>query len=259
MIKDKRICNYHTHTLYCGHGIGYPIDYLKVAIKNNFQVLGFSEHAPLPEKYFIHTIDEKENEYFEKVTALKNNNFGIKIYVGLEIDYFEEFNDFYKKLLNKYDYLSLSCHYIKYQAANIGDYSCFNLNTTEKKLLFKKIIFSGIHSQLFSYLNHPDIFINDNDELIRKISEDIIDEAIKYDLPLELNISQMLRFPLLYKQNNIRFNFWKKVSQKQAKVIINFDAHQPNLLNIANYKKALLFANNLNLNMIEKIIFKGKN
>ena len=34
----EKIRNYHTHTLFCGHGKGYPIDYAKIALENNIDV-----------------------------------------------------------------------------------------------------------------------------------------------------------------------------------------------------------------------------
>ena len=60
----EKIKNYHTHTLFCGHGKGYPIDYAKIALENNFETLGFSEHAPIDIPGFYFTIKNNEEKYF---------------------------------------------------------------------------------------------------------------------------------------------------------------------------------------------------
>ena len=38
--------NYHSHTKRCEHAIGEDEEYVKAAIANGFQVMGFSDHAP---------------------------------------------------------------------------------------------------------------------------------------------------------------------------------------------------------------------
>ena len=45
--------NIHTHTYRCGHASGTPEEYIKRAIENGIEVLGFSEHAPFmfPDSY----------------------------------------------------------------------------------------------------------------------------------------------------------------------------------------------------------------
>ena len=43
--------NLHTHSYYCRHGKGEIVDYVNVAkAKGLLKVLGFSEHAPLPDR-----------------------------------------------------------------------------------------------------------------------------------------------------------------------------------------------------------------
>ena len=42
--------NLHTHTYMCQHGSGNIADYMVWAEKENFEVLGFSEHIPLPDE-----------------------------------------------------------------------------------------------------------------------------------------------------------------------------------------------------------------
>ena len=44
----KRISNYHSHVALCGHAEGTVEDYIKEAIKNNYEEVGISDHAPIP-------------------------------------------------------------------------------------------------------------------------------------------------------------------------------------------------------------------
>ena len=41
--------DFHTHTYLCEHAKGMPDDYAAAACAKGFSVLGFSDHAPLPE------------------------------------------------------------------------------------------------------------------------------------------------------------------------------------------------------------------
>jgi len=40
--------NYHTHTPRCRHARGTEEDYVRHAIAGGYQVLGFSDHTPMP-------------------------------------------------------------------------------------------------------------------------------------------------------------------------------------------------------------------
>ena len=41
-----RKTNYHTHTARCFHASGSDEAYVESALKNGYQVLGFSDHSP---------------------------------------------------------------------------------------------------------------------------------------------------------------------------------------------------------------------
>lgn len=44
--------NFHTHTKRCKHAKGEDKDYIDAAIKNNLDILGFSDHGPYPDNRF---------------------------------------------------------------------------------------------------------------------------------------------------------------------------------------------------------------
>lgn len=244
--------NYHVHTLFCGHGEGHPDDYAIIAYENGLKNLGFTEHAWLPGSSFNHTIHGHEEEYFTEVMEAKEKYKGkVNIYCGLEIDYFPEFTDYYKELLQKYDYLTLSIHYLRYNGASLfGSWHGY----TDINLLneYRDLIISGIKSKLFKFVNHPDNFICVwNDDVIR-ISKEIINASIEYDVPLELNGNQFERVDL-FKKGDPREKFWDLVGKSNCKVLINTDAHKCKDLLRSNLDKMIEFSKEHNLNVLKEI------
>ena len=82
-----KLFNLHTHTLY-SDGKAKPEDFVKEAIRQNFDVLGFSEHAPVPmENGFA--IEEKQlGDYSREIAQLKEKyRESIEIYTSFEFDY----------------------------------------------------------------------------------------------------------------------------------------------------------------------------
>lgn len=249
----KKIKNYHTHTLFCGHGKGHPIDYVNIALESNFEVLGFSEHAPIDIPAFYFTISGNEDKYFNEVNELKEKVPNLTILCGLEVDYFEDFHYYYEELLKKYDYISLSCHYTRYKTLYLDDYCSFRLKTIETVFEYKDILVNGMKSNYFSFVNHPDLFLTYPMDCYDIVTKEIVQTAIECDLPLELNLNQIRVKPHLYEKGALRYNFWKYVGTTNAKVIINFDAHLPEFLSSDLYYKTLELAKTLNLNIVDEI------
>lgn len=249
----RKIKNYHTHTLFCGHGKGHPIDYANTALNNNFDVLGFSEHAPIDIPAFYFTITGYENEYFKEVNEIKNKFPNLKILCGLEVDYFEDFHNYYDELLKKYDYISLSCHYTRYKTKYLDEHCSFHLRNLESIFEYKELLIAGMKSNYFSFVNHPDLFITYDLPGYDIVTKEIVDAAIECDLALELNLNQIRVKPHLYKEGGLRYDFWKYVGTTNAKVIINFDAHTPDFLASNLYYETLEYAKKLNLNLVDEI------
>lgn len=138
--------NFHTHTFRCGHAVGNEEAMVKSAIEEGIEVLGFSEHVPLPRyrkhifKGMRYTLNHfrsfavackaiitngpamrmpyKDKQlHLEEVKRLKEKYCDqITIYQGFEAEYFEEYLDYYQGLLNsgEADYLILGNHFNKY-------------------------------------------------------------------------------------------------------------------------------------------------
>ena len=246
--------NFHTHTPYCGHATGMPLDYLEKIEKYHIKTLGFSEHAYIDIPSFKHTIKSPEdmNKYYNDVLLLREKT-DCEILVGLEVDYIPSFIDYYKDLYKKFDYLSLSIHFVRF--ADSFSYGT-RFTYLEEMKLYCEYMESGMKLGLFAFVNHPDLFLNAHmneyrlAEEIKEFENIIIDNAIKYDMPLELNIAQFRRYFDLYQIDNIRDDFWVLVGEKKAKVIINFDAHKTDEINLDDYNNVIEYAKSHNLNVI---------
>ena len=246
--------NFHTHTIFCGHAHNLPIDFLDKIDELEIETLGFSEHAYIDVPGFKHTIKTPRlmNKYYKEVMKLKLNTC-IEVLAGLEVDYFPKFNSYYKKLYDKFDYLTLSVHFVEFNGTL--PYGT-RFNYIEEMKLYCEYMEEGLKSGLFVFVNHPDLFLNDymneyrKTDDIKKCENDVIDLALKYNTPIELNIAQFRRYRNLYEPDNIRDDFWTLVGKKGARVIVNFDAHDKEELDLNYYNLVMNYANNHNLNII---------
>lgn len=82
-----RFFNHHTHSTFCD-GSNPPIDYVKTALEQDFSVLGFSSHAPLPFENSFALRDDNVDEYCQTIRSLSYEFAGrLEIYLSMEIDY----------------------------------------------------------------------------------------------------------------------------------------------------------------------------
>ncbi|EFE47764.1 HisJ family histidinol phosphate phosphatase [Erysipelotrichaceae bacterium 5_2_54FAA] len=105
--------NYHSHTKRCEHAIGEDEEYVKAAIANGFQVMGFSDHAPYAG---VHTPGERMDKealegYIASVKALqKKYEKEIEIRIGLEFEYFEDQLLELLEYRDRFDYMIIGQH-----------------------------------------------------------------------------------------------------------------------------------------------------
>ena len=117
--------NLHTHTHY-SDGSSAPEDYLEEALRQGFSVLGFSDHSPVPFDNTFAIKEERLDEYCNAIRMLDPSSFspplqgrergwGIKILLGLEIDYIpgitKPIEEYRKK--NHFDYFIGSVHLVR--------------------------------------------------------------------------------------------------------------------------------------------------
>ena len=229
---------YHSHTYRCGHACGKDEDYIKNAIKACLKDYGVSDHVILP-----HIAQPRMrgawtlfNDYLDSIRVLKEKYKNeINIYTAFECEYMPQYEEYYRSLLKekKVDYLILGQH-CYFKDNKVVWYHLLDEETCLKE--YTEHLINGMKSGLFMYVAHPDLFIGfvpKWNDLTKKYAKMIIDAAVKYDLPLEINLAHariygMRHFAGTYSYYEYPFTpFWEMVAKSKAKVVIGFDVHDP--------------------------------
>lgn len=249
--------NYHTHTMRCLHAVGTDEDYVKSAICAGFDELGFSDHTPWPfEDHFASRIRmpiEQYRGYIDSILSLKEKyKKEIRIYLGLECEYLEEYKGWLKELKesDEIDYLIFGNHFAHPENSSRYEGYYGECIKTKKDLeKYKTAMFKGIESGLFTYVAHPDLFMRcypKFDKYCEKVSEEICQKAKEEDILLEYNISG---FPYCEKRGFTGYptkEFWEIAKACGCKCILGYDAHDNHDLEEETYR-------NRGLKMIEQI------
>lgn len=222
--------NYHTHIYRCGHASGDVEDYVLEAIKKGYKAIGISDHGPLPNYLFDRMSMEEKGDYLKSILLARAKYRGeIDIFAGLELEYFEEFNDYYEKLKVEFDYLVLGAHYFNKGGER---YSSWGVKTKEDLAAFEKGILKAMDTGYFDFVAHPDIFATsyiDWDERGVEVTKNICKKALELDIPLELNANGIRRglkeTPQGKRYSYPREEFWKIVEEMGVKVLVNSDCH----------------------------------
>ena len=214
---------YHCHTYRCGHALGTDEDYVKAAIKAGIKRLGFSDHVMLPGviQKTVRGDYSQLDEYISSIKSLKEKYKDlIDIIVGFEAEYLPEFEDYYRNLLEtkKVDFLIQGQHF---QRIDGKFYGFFNPEE------YVSLVERGIDTGLFSYLAHPDLFIEAfrgwNESLIPYVRR-ILKKCEETNTPIEINV---------WGHRNHRMypceEFFKLASEYNVKVVIGVDAHVPDI------------------------------
>ncbi len=247
------LTNFHTHHHYCQHACGNVEDYVLQAIKENYDMIGISDHAPLPKYYFERMKVEELPLYLAEIDQCKNKyQQNIVIKAGLEIEYFPEFINYYKQLNEKLDYLILAIHDFIYKGKQ---YSSFSISNDEMLSGYFETLIKGIKSKLFTFAAHPDLFAFSYhfNELAESYTRKLAQVCLEENFILEynangfrrekMNILGEYRVPYPYKP------FWDIIKSYQVKVIVNSDCHNPKYLNdeYDKYAKEMAISNGLNI------------
>lgn len=230
-MKSKEL--FHVHTYRCKHA-GDERDelYIKRAIELGAGAITFTDHAPFPGNPFGNRMNMEDlQEYIDTLSDLREYyKSDIEVRIGLEIEYFPSFIDYYKWLYEeqKLDVMMIGQH--MYECGD-GQYS-FSLDRDvlkkEEAEGLGNAIIEGMKTGYFSVVAHPDrIFRRCKtwDGHMEKLSENMIKVAVANNIALEKNLSSMQR------KNQYWEEFWRLVPDS-AKGITGLDAHSVNELEI---------------------------
>ncbi len=109
------LTNHHTHSYY-SDGNSHPEEYIRQAISLGFDLLGFTEHSPLPFDNNFSFKEEKKEEYLSLFAALKARYKGqIELVLGMEMDYIPGIMEDFESLTTGFglDYSIGSVHLVR--------------------------------------------------------------------------------------------------------------------------------------------------
>ena len=223
--------NYHTHTWRCNHATGVEEDYVKTAIQQEFDILGFSDHTPqfFPGGYrsgfrmgaeelagYCSVVRDLQDRYSDK----------IRIHMGLEVEYYPAlFSQLIPVLQDQgIEYLLLGQHFI----GNEQNQPYSGAPTGEEAVLRQYCAQSmdAMQTGLFTYFAHPDLLrFEGEDAVYRKYMRRLCQEAKGCGLPLEMNL-----LGLWSGRNYPDGRFWELAAEEGCQVVLGWDAHAPEQL-----------------------------
>jgi histidinol-phosphatase (PHP family) len=251
--------NLHTHTNY-SDGSSDPEDYIKEAIRQGFDTLGFSDHSPVPfENNFAIREGEFEN-YIRVILGLKNTYShrnaapGINILLALEVDYISGISmpiNHYRKY-NHFDYFIGSVHLVKIKASeklwfidgpditiyDKGLEEIFSGDGRKAVTAYYRQIQEMIVTQKPDILGHMDKikmynrsrFFSEEDPWYVELVEETLDAAAGAGCVIEVNTRGIYK-----KRSDTLFpgkEILKKILQRNIPVTITSDAHKPHELSL---------------------------
>ncbi len=258
--------NYHTHTRRCGHADNNMTDedFVKLFIKKGFTKVAFTDHCPEKERIdFRENMRMKYNEkdnYLNSIKSLKEKYKNIiEIETGFEVEYLPGQEENLFELKNETDKIILGQHFI-YDENNELKFLRKQKFNDEDALKYAEYIRTAIKKQIPDIIAHPDVYMLSRDNYTgvdEKVAHIICSTAEKYEIPIEINLSQPNLF-IIGEIENIVYpckEFWKIASEyKNLKVIYGVDAHFE--YQIMNYEKAIEIANkHIGQNIIDKLHF----
>lgn len=246
------LTNHHTHSLY-SDGSSQPEAYVIEAISKGFNLLGFTEHSPLPFDNPFSFKQENREEYIALMSSLKQKYAGeITIYTGMESDYIPGISEFFLKTKRNYnlDYIIGSVHLVRagrdgelwftdgpdYTTYDQGLNELFNGDIRKAVTTYYRQINEMIETQQFDIIGHFDKIKMHNRDRYFKEDEawytELVDETLHLiqdrDIIVEVNTRGIYK-----KRSDTTYpgpDILKKIKKLRIPVMVNSDAHKPHEL-----------------------------
>ena len=260
-MPDLALRNYHTHTWRCHHAIGEVADYCDAAARAGLQVLGMSDHTPMPDGRWPEmrmTMDQLDG-YLLDINAARDAYPELTILKSVEVEYVPEFADFCRDELlgaRGLDYLVAGAHSFPFGGRWLSIHG--ELETDPRQLrAYTDYLIESIQSDLFAFIAHPDLFgigYLPWDAETEACSRDILAAAAACDVPLEIN-GYGMRKPPVDAPDGPRWKypvlpFWELAREYDVRVLANSDAHRPEDVD-ASIADGLAIANRLGLELAD--------
>ena len=230
---------FHSHTFRCGHATDDIENYVTEANKLGYKKYGVSDHVFLPGvicpgiRGDYSLLGEYIDE-FKRCKALYGKQ--IEMYLGFECEWSIYYKKYYESLLRDrgFDYLICGQHMSFDENFESHWYFSEDPELQRKGLLkYRDDILEGIKSGLFLYIAHPDLFFHMCDEvtpIYEQITKEIIDAAIEFNVPLEINVHGILNKK---NRNSSKYfgypcdYFWQQAAKTNVQIVYGGDFHGP--------------------------------
>jgi len=248
------LTNHHTHSLY-SDGSSQPEEYIIEAISKGFNILGFSEHSPLPFENKFSFRKENKDEYLSLLQNLKQEySSRISILTGMEMDFIPGISENFSKIKAEYklDYLIGSVHLVRPQSSEElwftdgPDFETYDQGLNElfggdiKKAVtaYYYQLNEMIETQHIDILGHLDkIKMHNRDRFFREDEawyKSLVSETLELiqdrDIIVEVNTRGIYK-----KRSETTFpglDILKQIKDLRIPVMVNSDAHKPHELDL---------------------------
>lgn len=256
--------NHHTHTIF-SDGDSQPEDYIVSAIEKQFNLIGFTEHSPLPFDNPFSFKAENKDEYTVLINTLKQKYYSqIAVYSGMEMDYIPRMSENFMQVKAEYklDYLIGSVHLVRpehsdglwftdgpdYKTYDDGLNNLFGGDIKKAVKTYYYQLNEMIESQQFDILGHfdkikmhnRDRFFKEEESWYKSLVYETLLLVQDKDLIVEVNTRG------IYKQRSETTypgpEILKLMKTMHIPVMVNSDAHKPHELDGEfGYANAMLF------------------
>ncbi len=244
--------NHHTHSLF-SDGSSQPAEYITEAISQGFNLLGFTEHSPLPFENPFSFRKENKDEYIALMQSLKQQYSGrIAVYSGMEMDYIPSISENFSKTKSEYklDYLIGSVHLVRpanseelwftdgpdFRTYDQGLNELFSGDIKIAVTTYYRQINEMIETQHFDIIGHFDKIKMHNRDRFFKEDEPWYKALVSETLLLiqDRDIIVEVNTRGIYKQRSDTtypgLDILKQIKALRIPVMVNSDAHKPHEL-----------------------------
>jgi histidinol-phosphatase (PHP family) len=246
------LTNHHTHSLY-SDGSSQPEEYISAAIEKGFNLLGFTEHSPLPFENTFSFKKENKDEYLVLMNNLKQKySDQIAVFSGMEMDYIPGMSENFSKVKAEYklDYLIGSVHLVRpadkdelwftdgpnYKTYDKGLNELFAGDIKKAVSTYFYQLNEMIENQHFDIIGHFDKIKMHNRDRFFKEDESwyitLVNETLSLiqdrDIIVEVNTRGIYK-----KRSETTYpglDILKKIKAMRIPVMVNSDAHKPHEL-----------------------------
>ncbi len=233
------VVNLHTHSKFCGHASGMPVAYVQEAAKAGLQLLGLSDHCPMPDDALIRSrmgwseVTEYDQACRSAIAAAPES---LRVLRAFECDYFPQYHSLYQDYFLgelECDYLLFGVHYLATERNPWLPIHHVQLTKSDLHAYTDQYV-ASMRSGLFLFGAHPDLFAFNYrtwDDEAKACSRQILSCAVDLHIPLEIN-GYGFRKPKIDTPAGKRMayplrEFWELAAEYPLMVTTNSDAHTP--------------------------------